>query len=117
MGNPGNENLNAMTSEEKADAKKLAHAAPPPVYVAPYKRDFRLGSPANHDLNAMTPEEKAEAKKVTHAPLVNLEPDQAKPRALRLGNPDIDDLHPMTSGEDEHVHNLFHMPPTPPARV
>ena len=43
FGSPANDDLNHMTSEEKADAKKLAHA--PPVYVEPDQATSRLGNP------------------------------------------------------------------------
>ena len=83
-----------MTPEEKADAKKLAHA--PPFYVEPDQAASRFGNPGNHDLDAMTPEEKADAKKLAHAPPIYVEPDQA---ASRLSNPGNHDLDAMTPEE------------------
>ena len=108
LGSPGNDDLNAMTSEEKADAKKLAHA--PPVYLESDQATPRqLGNPDNYDFHSMTAEEKADAKKLAHAPPVYLEPDQATPR--QLGNPDNYDFHSMTAEEKADAKKLAHAPP------
>ena len=96
LGWPGNHDFHSMTSEEKADAKKLAHA--PPVYLeSDQEANFRLGSQGNADLNPMTSEEKADAKKLAHAPPVHLESDQA---TLRSSTPGNAELNPVTHGED-----------------
>ena len=107
VGNPGDDDLNAMTSEEKAAAKKLAHA--PPVHVEPdLQATPRVGNPGIDDLNAMTSEEREDAKKLAHAPPVHVEPDQA---ILRLGNSDNDDLNPMIHGNDAPY--TSQLPPEP----
>jgi len=66
-----------MTSGEKADAMKLAHA--PPVYLESDQANPRLGNPDNYDFHSMTSDEKADANKLAHAPPVYLESDQANP--------------------------------------
>ena len=92
LGNLDSDNLNPMTSGEKADAKKLAHA--PPIHLESDQATLRLGNPDNDNLNPITSVEKTYAKKLAHAPPVDLESDQANPGVFRIGGQDNDDAAP-----------------------
>ena len=104
LGSPGNNALYAMTSEEKADAKKLAHA--PPVYLESDQATFQLGSPGNDDLNpmtyflAMTSREDEHVQNHSHMPPDSPDPYRANPGAFRIGGQDNDDGNTITSEEE-----------------
>ena len=83
-GNPANDDLNTMTPEEKADAKKLAHT--PPIYLESDQANpgaFRVGGQDNNDGNTITYGEEVsshgattDAFQVVSARLVEEDPEE-----------------------------------------
>ena len=101
LGCPGNHDLNPMTPEEKADAKKLAHA--PPIYIESDQANpgaLRLSDPDNDDGHPMTSGQNEHVQNLSHMPPEPPDSDRVNPEESRIGGQDNDDGNTITSEEE-----------------